>query len=666
MASVDLGKGYVQIVPSAEGISGSVSKTLDPEAQKAGVSAGNKIAHAMGGRLQSIGGGLMKAGAIATAVSVPIVAGIKKSLDAYKVQSAAENKLVEIYKTRMGVSKKAAEATIEYAGALQKEGVIGDEVTLSGAQQLATFAKMPKTVNTLLPAMDNLLAQQKGLNATAGDATNIANLMGKVLSGQVGALKRVGISFTEEEEKVLKFGTEEEKAAMLAQVITNNVGNMNKKMAETPEGKIQQMSNALGDMSEQLGGAVAPVLADVANWVSNKIIPHVEKFMNFLTANPALARVLVALVAILAVGGPLVAMIGAVISAVGSIAAVVTAPILGVVAAVIAVGAAFAIAYAKVAPFRKAVNQIAQQVMAAIQPLIPLIISLGKTLIKAFTDIATTLGKSMAPVLQEMMPVIKAVLAGITVYCKGFLTYITVTVKVAAAIIQAVIVVVSSAILGIISVVKKLHAATKTAINNVVKTWNTLKTTTSKVWNAIKATVTSIITSVYSKVRSVVSSIRSVLSFKGISGAVRAAFNAVKNAITSPIQTAKNTLSGIIHTIRGFFPISIGNILSNIHLPKFSVSGGKAPYGIGGKGSLPSFHVSWAAKGGIVDGATLIGAGEKGPEAIVPLDSFWDRLENSKGGDTYNISVTVDAKDLDGIGSIQQFIDMLKRAKAFA
>ena len=71
--------------------------------------------------------------------------------------------------------------------------------------------------------MNNLLAQQKGLNATQTDAVNIGNLMGKVMQGQTSALTRVGISFTAAQEEVLKYGNEQEKAAMLAQVITDNV-----------------------------------------------------------------------------------------------------------------------------------------------------------------------------------------------------------------------------------------------------------------------------------------------------------------------------------------------------------------------------------------------------------------------------------------------------------
>ncbi len=339
-----LGTAYVQIVPSAQGISGKIQKAINPEASAAGISAGDKITGGMKGKLSRISGGLFKAGAIATAVSVPIVAGIKKSLDAYQVQAGAETKLTEIYKSRMGATKQAAAETMKLASALQKEGVVGDEVTLSGAQQLATFAKYPGTVNALLPAMNNLLVQQKGLNGTSQDATNIANLMGKVMQGQTGALKRVGVSFTEAEEKVLKYGTEEERAAMLSKVITNNVGNMNKTMAQTPEGKIQQMKNSLGDMAEKIGSVLAPVLAKLAKWVSTNLIPKVEAFFKFLDEHPAIKKLAVTLTGLaVAIGPVLIALSGLIkmVSGVGSVFKIVAGgPVMWIAAAIAAVAVA--------------------------------------------------------------------------------------------------------------------------------------------------------------------------------------------------------------------------------------------------------------------------------------------------------------------------------------
>lgn len=67
-----------------------------------------------------------------------------------------------------------------------------------------------------------------------------------------------------------------------------------------------------------------------------------------------------------------------------------------------------------------------------------------------------------------------------------------------------------------------------------------------------------------------------------------------------------------------------------------SVSGGKAPYGIGGKGSLPSFSIQWYKSGGImtnptvfgINGSSLMVGGEAGDEAILPLAEFYNKLNN--------------------------------------
>ena len=176
--------------------------------------------------------------------------------DAYAVQEVAETKLSTVMQQRMGATDAEIQSIKDLAAAQQEIGVIGDEVQLSGAQQIATFLNEKASLETLIPAMNNLLAQQKGLNATTGDAVQVGNLMGKAMMGQVDALKRVGISFTEAEANVIKYGTEQERAAMLAQVIQNNVGNMNAELAQTESGKQQQLANALGDVKEQIGGLV--------------------------------------------------------------------------------------------------------------------------------------------------------------------------------------------------------------------------------------------------------------------------------------------------------------------------------------------------------------------------------------------------------------------------
>lgn len=178
-------------------------------------------------------------------------------IDANKVQVEAETKLETVMRQRMNATDDEIQSIKNLASAQQALGVIGDEVQLMGIQQVATFLKEKGSIDTLVPAMNNLLAQQKGLNATGQDAVNIGNMLGKVMQGQTGALTRAGITFTEAQEKVLKFGTESERAAMLAQVITDNVGEMNAALAKTDAGKAKQAANDLGDLQEVIGGFVA-------------------------------------------------------------------------------------------------------------------------------------------------------------------------------------------------------------------------------------------------------------------------------------------------------------------------------------------------------------------------------------------------------------------------
>lgn len=176
--------------------------------------------------------------------------------NAYKVQLEAETKIETVMRQRMAATDEEVRLIKDLASAQQNLGIIGDEVQLHGAQQLATFLNQRDSLNILIPAMNNLVAQQKGFNVSAQDAVSVGNLMGKVMQGQASSLTEVGITFTEAQEKVLKYGNESERAAMLAEVITDNVGEMNKALAATDAGKVKQLENDLGDQKEIWGQCV--------------------------------------------------------------------------------------------------------------------------------------------------------------------------------------------------------------------------------------------------------------------------------------------------------------------------------------------------------------------------------------------------------------------------
>ena len=162
--------------------------------------------------------------------------------------------------------------------------------------------------------------------------------------------------------------------------------------------------------------------------------------------------------------------------------------------------------------------------------------------------------------------------------------------------------------------------------------WNSIKAAALSIWNGIKTSAVTIWNAVKNAVVKPVNSMKTILSsaWNGIRSTAASAWNRIKTAMINPITSAKDKISGIVKKIKGIFPLSVGRIFSNLRLPKITVSGGKAPYGIAGKGSLPKFNVQWNAKGGIFDAASIIGygVGEKGAEAIIPLDRFWKQLDS--------------------------------------
>lgn len=214
---------------------------------------------------------------VGTAFSVAMITRFSKEcVSAANIQTEAETKLTTVMRQRMSASNKVISSVKNYASALQETGVVGDEVQLAGAQQLSTFLKTDDALKKLMPAMNNLAVQQNGVNVTSESMVNIGNLMGKVMQGQTSALTRVGITFSDAQAQVLKYGNEEQRAAMLSQVITDNVGSMNKALANTPAGRIQQLKNSFGDMQETLGRGLNNVFSPMLGFLT-KIVTKLSQ-----------------------------------------------------------------------------------------------------------------------------------------------------------------------------------------------------------------------------------------------------------------------------------------------------------------------------------------------------------------------------------------------------
>jgi len=257
-----------------------MSKKINVPVEISGTAKGYKVAakdaeaatKKMASRVKSTSKGMMNSfkklgAAIAITFGVRrIIEFARATVAAYRVQREAEVKLQTIMKQRMGLGKEAVKDLQKQASEYQKIGVIGDEVQLAGLQQLATFVHQKESLQKMLPAMNNLLAQQKGYNVQATDAVNIANMMGRALTGQLGSLSRVGITFTKAQGEALKLGDETQRAAAMADILTANVGNVNEALGKTDLGKIQRWQNAWGDFKEMLGSKLMPILGKMSEW----------------------------------------------------------------------------------------------------------------------------------------------------------------------------------------------------------------------------------------------------------------------------------------------------------------------------------------------------------------------------------------------------------------
>ena len=174
-----------------------------------------------------------------------------------------------------------------------------------------------------------------------------------------------------------------------------------------------------------------------------------------------------------------------------------------------------------------------------------------------------------------------------------------------------------------------------------------------KNWDLVKAKASALANSV-------------VASFNSLKARVAAIFNAVKTAITKPIQTAVNLVRSGINKIKSI--INGAKLkLPKIKLPHFTISG---KFSLNPP-SIPKVGVKWYATGGIFDSPTIAGIGEAGPEAVVPLDTLWnklDRIADASTGDNVTINVYaspgMDVKEL--AAAVEQRIVALQKQRRAA
>lgn len=273
-----------------------------------------------------------------------------------------------------------------------------------------------------------------------------------------------------------------------------------------------------------------------------------------------------------------------------------------------------------------------ERIQGHLADLQPFLDNIG-TLWRAFTNAVAGLVETVAPLAVEffaqlvsgivgLAPIIMQIASGFLMFASMFINAVNMVIGVVFPFIAELV----SAIVGFVSVIattveafaSNLVSIVTTLIGNIIaffarlpqnlsNIWSNIVNGAKTMWNNLKTAVTNTVSSVVSAVTSRFESLRSTIAN---------VWGGIKTAITTPINVARDAVKSAIDKIRGFFNVTLS--FPHIKLPHFRIDGGEVPWGIGGMGHAPSIRIDWYAQGGIVDGARLIGVGERGPELIWP------------------------------------------------
>lgn len=422
-----------------------------------------------------------------------------------------------------------------------------------------------------------------------------------------------------------------------------------------------------------LAEVLTPALERVATAVSNVL----TWFANLDGTQQGLILTITAVVAAIS---PVASAIAAVTSAIGTLKTAWTAIsgaftafsgpvgiVIAVIGALIAVGILLYKNWDTIKEKATELWEKLKEVFANIKKHIENVINGIKT---GITNTLNAIKTTITTVFNAIKSVINTVIDGIKTGISNGFDNIKTTVTNVTNAIKTVMTTVWNAIKSVVTTVTDgIKTAISNTFNNIKSTVtnvvNGIKSVISTVFNGIKSTVSSITDGIRTKVTSVFDAIKNGVSnaVNTIKNVVSNVFGVIKGLMTNPFETAWNIISGIVDRLKSIFNFSWS--LPSIALPHFRVDGGQWPYGIGGRGWMPSFSVDWYAKamenGMILRNPTifgmnngqLMGAGEAGSETIVGTNSLMKMIQSAVGNaPTINMTVNANGMNADELSSL--------------
>lgn len=554
-------------------------------AAKAGNALHSGLSKASGFASKAVSGIGKAAKGMATVVSGAAAAAggylvnfVKQAVDAALKAGEVTAKFQQVAKNNNWTDEEQ-KSLLSLNKTLGQTGVISGGTLKAAQAQLGTFALTADQVKTLTPALADMIANNKGYNATAQDGVQIANLLGKVMTGSATALSKYGVTMTDAQKKVLQEGSASEKAAMAAQVLEANFGGINKALAETPQGKMTILQHEIAglktsvgnDLIQAFGGvggavikmvqAVEPLITaffDKVAALAEKIGPPLEKvfgavadkigkinFSGFTGQLSGLSGPIAAVTGLLGaagLGGALsglsgVPVIGGLLSKFGGVLSGLGGPItlvIGALAGLIAtspqlrsefgtmlqnVFVSLQQAFQMLQPSIQALMSVLSQLAAAVMPVIT---NLVGQIIPLLTPIISTLVGALVPAIQGILTVVTTVIQAITPAIQGVQPVVTAVVAAITAVIQA-----------LVPVIQALAPLVSTIISAIV--------------GFISSTLLPTIQAMLPFIQGIINGITMVV--KGIVNVIQGVINLVTGLIHGNWSQAWNGFSQIVHGV---------------------------------------------------------------------------------------------------------------------
>lgn len=247
----------------------------------------------------------------------------------------------------------------------------------------------------------------------------------------------------------------------------------------------------------------------------------------------------------------------------------------------------------------------------------------------AFQQLGTTLAAYLAPAMEKVVDVVGRIAEWLTSLDPQVLAIIA-TIAGVLAVLAPLLMIIGQISLGVSALMSvfALLAGPVGIVIAIIAALIAVGVLLYKNWDEIKAKAIAFKDNV-------------VATFNNFKTQVMTTFNNIKTAIITPIQNAIDKVKSIIDKIKSWFPIKIGKIFDNIKLPHFKLTGKFSLKDM----TVPKLSIDWYKTGGIFDSPSVIGVGEAGAEAVVPLDKFWDKLEHLQGETNIVINVNGANKD---------------------